>query len=406
MRKVPAAASALAIASLVALAVPVCLGAAAHAAALEQTAPNTIRLLYQEGRYIEFGVSYADPDQSGEGAVLPPVPPFFPDGATLDGNTGDVFEPYWSFSGAYKADLNDRISYALIFDQPLRADTKYGDGSFPPLPPPLPSSLYGGSMADVKTYQVTGVLAYDVNPNVRVYGGLRAQRLDAEAAVSFVSDYKVKADDKWGYGWLVGAAYERPEIALRIALTYQSKIGYDLDTAETITPLGPLGPLPPVTQDTETDVDTPQSVQLDFQTGVAPKTLLFGYVRWVDWSEFSVAPPVYEQAVAGLLGEGRPLIQYADDWWTYNLGVGRQLTDSLAGSVSLTWEPSVGGEMTSLGPYDGRTTGTVALTYEVNQFDITGGLTYGVLGDTENLLKTDFNDGTVWGVGLRVGYTF
>ena len=42
--------------------------------------------------------------------------------------------------------------------------------------------------------------------------------------------------------------------------------------------------------------------------------------------------------------------------------------------------------MTSLGPYDGRTTGTVALTYEVNGFDITGGLTYGVLGDTENLL--------------------
>ena len=63
--------------------------------------------------------------------------------------------------------------------------------------------------------------------------------------------------------------------------------------------------------------------------------------------------------------------------------------------------------MTSLGPYDGRTTGTAALTYEVErQFDITGGLTYGVLGDTENLLQTDFNDGSVWGAGLRVGYTF
>ena len=46
---------------------------------------------------------------------------------------------------------------------------------------------------------------------------------------------------------------------------------------------------PQSTQDT-TDVDTPQSVQLDFQTGVAPKTLVFGYVRWVDWSEFSISP--------------------------------------------------------------------------------------------------------------------
>ena len=123
-----------------------------------------------------------------------------------------------------------------------------GTGAFPTLPPPLPASLYGGSLADVKTYQISGVLAYDVNPNVKVYGGLRAQRLDAEAAVSFVQNYSVKADNKWGYGWLVGAAYERPEIALRVALTYQSKISYDLDTAETIIPFGTTTP---VTEDTE-----------------------------------------------------------------------------------------------------------------------------------------------------------
>ena len=35
-----------------------------------------------------------------------------------------------------------------------------------------------------------------------------------------------------------------------------------------------------------------------------------------------------------------------------------------------------------------------------------GALTYGVLGDTHNLLDTDFNDGSVWGAALRVGYTF
>ena len=37
---------------------------------------------------------------------------------------------------------------------------------------------------------------------------------------------------------------------------------------------------------------------------------------------------------------------------------------------------------------------------------VTGGVTYGKLGDTTNLLATDFNDGYVWGAGLRVGYTF
>ena len=258
-------------------------------------------------------------------------------------------------------------------------------------------------MADLKTYQITAALAYDVTPNVKVYGGLRAQLIEAKAAVSFVQNYSVDAENKWGYGYLLGAAYERPEIALRVALTYHSKISYDLSTAETIIPFATGVPQ---TQDTNTDVDTPQSVQLDFQTGVAPKTLVFGYVRWVDWSEFAISPPVYEQVVAPLVGGPRPLVDYADDWWTYNLGIGRQLTDALAGSFSITYEPDVGGEMTSLGPYDGRTTGTAALSYDYGQWNFTGGLTYGVLGDTHNVLQTDYNDGTVWGAGLRVGYTF
>ena len=115
MPKASAAAWTLAGISLVTLAA----AGPVQAAALEQVVPNTIRLLYQEGRYIEFGVAYADPDQSGEGAVLPPFPPILPNGATLPGNTGDVFEGRWNISGAYKADLNDRLSYALIFDEPL-----------------------------------------------------------------------------------------------------------------------------------------------------------------------------------------------------------------------------------------------------------------------------------------------
>ena len=62
-------------------------------------------------------------------------------------------------------------------------------------------------------------------------------------------------------------------------------------------------------------------------------------MRWVDWSEFDIGR-AYEQAIAQLIGEPRPLVDYADDWWTYNLGIGRQLTANLAGSVSITYEPS------------------------------------------------------------------
>ena len=101
----------------------------AHAGALEQVVPSTIRLLYEEGRYVEFNAVYADPDQSGDGINVPPNPDL-PDGGFFPGNTGDIFDSSWNFSGAYKADLNDRFSYVLGFDQPYTANTNYGAGSF------------------------------------------------------------------------------------------------------------------------------------------------------------------------------------------------------------------------------------------------------------------------------------
>lgn len=378
----------LAGSSLVALAV----AGGAHAAALEQTVPATIRLLAQEGRYVEFNVAFTSPHQDGSGVTIPQNPIGIPPGR-YPGSTGNMLNDRWTFSGAWKDDITDRLSYALIFDQPLVADTSFGAGTFP-----FPTSLYGGSSADLKTYQFTGALAYEVTPNVTVYGGVRAQQIDASAALSFVFDYSVEAKKKWAWGYLVGASYQLPEYALRVALTYYSKISYDLDTTESSLVTG--------TRQTSTDVETPQSASLEFQTGINPKTLVFGSVRWVDWSEFQIAPPDYEVAINALIGQTRPLVDYDEDWWTYTLGVGRQLTDQLAGSLSISWEPSVGGEMTTLGPYDGRTVGTAALTYEVGQLEITGGLSYGVLGDTYNVLRTDFDDGRVWGAGLRVGYTF
>ena len=156
----------------------------AQAAALEQTVPATIRLLYQEGRYGEFGVTYTDPDQSGDATI--PTGVLGPGPVSCPATPGTCSRSTGNFAGAYKADLNDRLSYALTFDQPLRADTDYGRPDDFPLPAPFPSSLYDGTTADLKTYQMTAVVAYDVTPNVKVYGGLRAQRLDADATISFI----------------------------------------------------------------------------------------------------------------------------------------------------------------------------------------------------------------------------
>ena len=138
--------------------------------------PSTIRLLYEEGRYVEFNATYIDPEQSGEGVNVPPNTAgchrgFFP------GNTGQIFDSDWSYSGAYKADLNDRFSYLLASTSPSPATRPIGAGSFP-------FPVYQGTSADLDTWQVTAALSYDVTPNVKIYGGVRAQQFEAAADVS------------------------------------------------------------------------------------------------------------------------------------------------------------------------------------------------------------------------------
>ena len=356
----------------------------AQGAALERAVPQVVRLLYEQGTYGEFGLSFVDPHQSGEGAVLPtPAGPL-----ALPGDTGDLFQSHTSYFAAVKGDIGDRLSYVVGFDQPQGVATLYSQGTFAST-----ALSYAGTQGQLRTYQFTGVLAYDVNDRVKLYAGLRAERVDAKADVPIIAGYTVDVDDNWGYGYLIGAAYARPEIALRVGLTYSSAINHDVDATEDAAVI-------PSPEDSTFSLDMPQSVTLDFQTGVAPKTLVFGSVRWVNWADFAIAPPLFVQLA------GQPLVDYQDDWWTYTLGVGRQLTPELAGSFFVAWEPPVGGTMTTLGPYDGRTTGTAALSYDYGKFNFTGALTYGVLGDTTNRFETDFNDGWVWGAAFRVGYNF
>lgn len=360
---------------------------AAFAAALERAVPAVVRILYEDGVYGEIGAVYTHPELEGKDGVLPPNIGGFP----VSGNTGNLLRSDWKLAGALKGDINERLSYILLFDQPYVANTYYSRGSFPP------TFNYGGTEADLDSYQLSAGLAYDATDRIKIYGGVRAQRLDASAAIPFLASYRIDAEDDWGWGGFFGAAYARPEIGLRVALTWQSKIGYDLATTET----SALGRL----RDT-TSVDTPQSVTLEAQTGIDERTLLFGSVRWVNWSEFAIAPPMYGTIMTGVLGEPRALVDYEKDWWTYNLGVARKLTDALAGTFSATWEPQTNEVMTTLGPIDGRTTLGLGLSYDVGKVNLTGGFSYGWLGDATNILDTKFRDGTIFGAGFRVGYNF
>jgi long-subunit fatty acid transport protein len=231
--------------------------AVAVAGGIDQSG-QPITLIFRDGNYAEIGV----------GRVMPSI-----EGTDLAGtDSGNVYDDVTSFGGGVKVDLRGPWSAAVIVDQPYGVVVDYpSDTGFP----------YAGTHAEPNSLGVTALVRYELDGGFSLHGGLRAERFGAEAGLAgpgfgMLSGYEWTGDDDWGLGYVLGAAYEIPAIALRVALTYGSEIEHELEAEENF-----FGA-------STTDVTSPQSVNLDFQTGVAPKTLLFGSVRWVNWAGWSV----------------------------------------------------------------------------------------------------------------------
>ena len=351
--------------AMIALMASAC-GSAAAAAGIERNVLSS-RVLFEPGRYAEFSLAYADPDLEGEGGALAP-------GVPITGSTGDVLGAFSGLGAAYKADLAGGLSWALIADQPYGSSTDY------------PDSLFAGTAANIDTVTLTGILAYDVTPAFKVYGGLRAQRMKADGAVPFLGGYTIETDADIGYGYMLGAAWQKPELAMRVALTYYSAISHGFDTVE----FGSVN--------STLDVETPQAVSLEFQSGIAADTLVFGAVRWVDWPQFEIDPANYPLDV--------PMVEYEEAWTSYMLGVGRQFTDRLAGAFQVSYEPATDTLLTLLGPVDGGVVATASLSYDVGALTVSGGVSYGWLGEADTITGTRFDDGRLTGIGLRLGWHF
>jgi long-subunit fatty acid transport protein len=216
-----------------------------------------------------------------------------------------------------------------------------------------------------------------------------------------LSGYTFEGDDAWGLGYVVGAAFEIPEKAFRVALTYGSSFDFELDSTESF----PATAGGMVFHD-KTTVSMPQSVNLDFQTGIAPKTLLSGGVRWTNYDDWSVNPPGLE-AVAGV-----PLTDKDYNIWNYRLQLGRQLTPHRGAAVQATYEPSIGKPLGPLNPTDGSVGLGVAASYTMDSgVKIGGGAEYRWLGDSTivsraGLASADFEDNHALGIGMQVTVPF
>ncbi len=362
---------------------------AAHAGGIDRSG-QSVGILFEKGNYAEFSFGRVSPSVSGSGAGTAPSPLTPTPGQA----SGDMAGNYNQIGGGLKYQFNERFSGALIVDQPFGADVDY---------PAATTYFATGSTASIDTMAITALLKYTTPTNFSVYGGLKYQTMSAEATVPFVANYTGRADRDSGVGYVIGVAYEKPEIALRVALTYSSKVKHEFVPVESS-----LSAAANTLSGTPTTVNTPQSVNLEFQTGVAKDTLVFGSIRWVDWSNFKIDPAVYNA-----LTSGGDLVSYSNDTITYSLGVGRRLNENWAVSASLGYEKAHGGFSANLGPTDGKKSITLGAVYTRDNMKITGGVSYVKIGDAQTTLNepsgvaaSNFSGNKAIGVGIKIGYSF
>jgi long-chain fatty acid transport protein len=314
-----------------------------------------IGFLFEPGSYAELSFGIVSPSVSN----TPLVPP---------AAAGDIAQTYWQLGAAYKRDLSERLSIGVQLDQPYGAHVQY------------PASL-GGGYAELTSSAVNLLGRYKLDGGFSVHAGLSYVTIDGRIFVpaSGIAARSFSADSDVGY--IAGVAYERPDIALRVALTYYSGTDHALDSTE-----GSVGTINP-----------PQAVNLDFQTGIAANTLIFGQIRWSDWTdtEIVIEPPT-------------PLITYEDDRVTYTLGVARKFNDNWSGALSVGYEKDLGRIQSTLSPTDGFKSLGLAAIYTSGNMKITTGVRYVDIGDatTPTAVLGTFENNEALALGVKVGWSF
>lgn len=442
-----------------------------HAAALDRSGQSTTAF-FQKGNYAEVGYSGLMPKVGGVDSAGNVVP--------------EMAEDYEMLSAALKFEVSPESSFAIIYDQPFGAAAEYtGQNNFTaennaysgliPLPSAVRAALgvTGTTTVEVDSHNTTFLYGYQPLPNVTLFGGPAIQSISGELnlrgpAYDILNGYSAKLQQDNRLGYAAGFAFEKPEIALRLAVTYRSEIEHRLKTSESLPlsvaagvglrsslatssnpALRPLAAAPialiqstlrgaltlptntaddirqlsgalllaSATQlapqaDSKTDITTPQSVNIDFQTGIMADTLAFANVRWVNWESFAIKPSLFSSATALRFPGGLDVVNYAEDQWSANVGVGRKLHPQLSGSVSVGWDSGAGNPITTLGPTEGYWNVGLGARYSpVEHVDVSLGVKYFWLGDAEAKVSSgtivgNFENNDALAVGLKVGYHF
>lgn len=356
---------------------PILLGLTTMALAggIERT-NQSLGIMFEPGTVLEFTAIGLDPNVKG----------------TVSGTStgGSIFSSQFLYGFGFKTDITQNLSVGFILDEPYGAILKY---------PLTGTSLVGGSKGWISTSNsLTFAARYRFDNNFSVVGAVRAVDLEAELHqyVGGVPIYDLTTKGGYNFGYSIGIAYEIPELARRISLTYNSEIDNNLGLNQVIAGV-------PIYE--KRNIKLPDSLNIEFQTGITPDTLLFGSVRYVDWKDFVVASAAYTAAY------NSSITRYEYATLTNTLGLARVLTPDWTVFGAVTYEAGHNPTLQLLGPVDGFAALSGGFIYSFEKLRVTTTVTHVWLGDaqgkTENGFLTGvFKNNDAWQFSTKLAYHF
>lgn len=345
--------------------------------------------LFEKGSYAEL--SYASTTPS----VGPNATPLL----GIDGGM-NVTQSFTTTQFSFKTDLNDKLSVAISSNNnPFGVDVDYDDFA-------TGGGIYNGIAslrANLDSTAFTVMGRYKITDRVSAIAGLKYQSVSGTADVSVPLSANgpvdgnvslVRASDT---NFIVGASYEIPEIALRVVGTYETEATFNPDVIAEPSGVA-TGP---------GQIKTPEVFMLEFQSGVAANTLVFGSIRHAKWEDAQV-----EMSAA----YGNAQLSDFDDSTTYNLGVGHKFSDSFSASLSASMDTGDGDDASLLSPTGGSTAISLGGKYTFNNgMAISGGVShrnydsatwYGSNGASGGSDDVTFGDSSVTTLGMKLSVSF
>ena len=239
---------------------------------------------------------------------------------------------------------------------------------------------------------------YSLGQNIDLIAGAKHNSLSAFNLTSLYGSYDISAKSNVSY--VAGVAYSIPEIALRAEILLQP--GSEISTTGAFIGSAALGN---ATGSVQANLKTPQTITLNFQTGIAEGTLITGSIHHAKWGAAQTTATV--ETGVPQLNEAAKVSSEFGDTTRYSVGLGRKFSDTLSGSLSYSYEAGGGAKSDSVFTMsNGSRALSVGVKYSLESFDVSFGASRTTFGDVtvKDVLVYSGNTATTFGVKVSTKF--